>query len=175
MGDSRRTPRISRPDCRFRDGAFLDIHHQAVILPDEANIELLFRLVPLCADHDPIAVTVGLGGRGMMGLTRAPENPPTRSNTSAHLLLLQRHLGGVGDMLVLAAAAQSPKVAAARSHPVERGPDHPQQAGARKALPHLRDLRLHLLAGQHKGNEKDKIAYPPNTFTSEGDVRDRGP
>src|SRR5437762_8053895 len=43
--------------------ALLDVHHQPVVLADEADVEALFEFVPLAADHDAIAVAVRLRAR----------------------------------------------------------------------------------------------------------------
>jgi len=42
------------------DFALLDIDDEAVVGADKANVEPLFEFVPLAANHDAIAVTVGL-------------------------------------------------------------------------------------------------------------------
>src|SRR5256885_3135552 len=42
----------------FGNWAFFDVHHQAVVRPDKADVQALFELVPLAANHDSIAVTV---------------------------------------------------------------------------------------------------------------------
>lgn len=43
------------------DVAFLDVDDEAVVVADEADVEGLFEFVPLAADHDAVAVAVGLG------------------------------------------------------------------------------------------------------------------
>src|SRR5882672_6842750 len=45
---------------RLGNKTFLDIHDQAIVGADEADIETLFELVPLAANHDAIAITIRL-------------------------------------------------------------------------------------------------------------------
>src|SRR5437879_11918437 len=45
---------------RLGDGTFLDIDDQAIVGANEANVETLFEFVPLAANHDAIAIAIGL-------------------------------------------------------------------------------------------------------------------
>ena len=48
-------------ESRLGDLAFLDIHHEPAVGAKEPDVQALFELVPLAADHDPVSVPVGAG------------------------------------------------------------------------------------------------------------------
>ena len=91
---------------RFGDFALFDVDHKAVIGTDKPDIEPLFELVPLAADHDPIPIAIRLRTRNDRRDDRFGE--PTHSlKKSAELLVFQLELRRVVDMLILASPAVS--------------------------------------------------------------------
>ena len=153
---------------RLGDLAFLDIHHQPAVGADEADVQALLELVPLAADHDAVAIAVGLRA----GNDRRDEpgiKPANALEQIADLLVLEPELGRVGQVLVLAAAALA-EVAAGRFDPLRGRADHAQQPGPGESLLHLRDLRFHDFARSDERDEDDKILDARDAFAPEGNV-----
>src|SRR5689334_173648 len=101
-------------DGGFRDFAFLDVHNQPVVSADKTNLEALFKLVPLTANHDAVAIAVRL----WTGHYRADHSRVQSADALkdvAELLVLDAKLGFICKVLVLAAAAVA-EIAAQRLH-----------------------------------------------------------
>ena len=86
--------------------------------------------------------------------------------------MFDRKLDGVSHVLILAAAAFT-EVLAERLHAIGRGPQHPNQTRAGKALFQFGDFRLDLLSHKHKRNEDDEIVQPSNSLAPERDIDNR--
>src|SRR3974390_2714089 len=110
---------------RFGDFAFRNVNDQAIVGADKANIEALLELVPLAADHDPVAVTVRLrardDGRDDGGIDAAEA-----VKQIANLFVLKPELRGIGQVLVLATAAIA-EITASRFDPLRRWLNDAQQ------------------------------------------------
>ena len=60
------------------DLAFLDVHHQAVVVADEADVQAFLELVPLAADHDAVTIAQRLRARDNRfnhGVGKTPDPP----------------------------------------------------------------------------------------------------
>src|SRR6185312_15256399 len=157
-------------DGRFGDFAFLDVLHQPAIPAHETDVQLLFRLVPLAANHHAVSIAIGLraGDDRRNDLAR---NFADALEQIRYLLVLDAQLRFVADVLVLAAAATA-EIPARRLDALGRGHNHPRKPGPREVLFDFRDFRLHLLADKHEGDEHDKIFQARHAFTAERDVTD---
>ena len=106
----------------LRNLAFLEIHHQPTVGAEETDVQTLFELVPLTANHDAVPITVRLRTRyhfrDIAGGDAA--NPLEQI---ANLLVLEPELDGVSQVLILAAAALA-KVRAKWLNPVGGGGHH---------------------------------------------------
>ena len=100
---------------RLGNLAFFDIQHQAAIGSDEANVQALFEFVPLAADHDAVSIAIRLRA-GDDGCNESWTEPANALEQVADLLVLQAQLRGIGQVLILAAAALA-KVRTKRLHP----------------------------------------------------------
>src|SRR5436309_2794861 len=103
---------------RSSDFALLDVHHQAIVGADESNVQALFELIPLAADHDAVSIAIGLRARNHWLDDLRPEAADALEQVP-NLLLFQFQLDSIGDVLVLAAAAGA-KIAAGRLDAVWR-------------------------------------------------------
>src|SRR5437870_4635595 len=156
---------------RLGDGTFLDIDDQAIVGADETNIETLFEFVPLAADHDAIAVAIGLrAGEHRRDDCRIKAANPLEK--IADLFVLELKLGAVGEVLVLAAAAIA-EIAASGLNALGGGLKHANQPGARKSFFDFGDLRLDSFAAGDERHEDDKIFHSPNAFAAKSSVADR--
>src|ERR1035438_10104666 len=103
----------------FGDLAFLQIHYQPVVGTEETDVQALFELVPLAANHDAVAIAVGLRTgnhwRNKTGVKLA--NPLEQIN---NLLVFELELDGISQMLILATATLA-EVRAERFDPVGGG------------------------------------------------------
>src|SRR4029077_1729472 len=85
---------------RFRDFAFINVHHQPVIRTDEANIEALLEFVPLASNHDSIAIAIRL-----RTWDHRRHDVFWKSSHSLegvrHLFALNLQLAAIGNVLVL--------------------------------------------------------------------------
>src|SRR5437879_7064066 len=86
------------------DLAFLDVNHQPVVCADEANIQTLFELVPLAANHDAVPVAIRLRTRNHRRNQRRI-NAADSLEQIADLFVLEPELGRISDVLILASAA----------------------------------------------------------------------
>jgi len=84
--------------------------------------------------------------------------------------VLGQQLGGIGDML-LAAAARA-KIPALGRHPLGRRLDHSQQFGAGEILFELNYFRFHRFSRDNKGNKDNELINAANAFSAEGKVLD---
>src|SRR5437762_1017892 len=96
--------------------AVLNVHHQAAVVAQKADVQPLLELVPLRANHDAIAITIGLRAGNDGRDDFRGEFADTRENVG-YLLVLHFVLRGVVDVLVLASAARA-KVGAGRDDAV---------------------------------------------------------
>ena len=153
---------------RLGDLAFLDVLHQPAVGADEADVQLLLRLVPLAADHDAVAVAVGRRTRNdRRNFIR--RNFPDALEQIRYLLVLQPQLRRIGDVLILAAAARA-KITALRRDALRRRLLHAKQFCPRKILFDLGDFGLNGFADQHERDEHDEIVHAPDAFATERDV-----
>ena len=150
--------------------AFLDVLDQSAVPSHKADIEFLFRLVPLAANHDAIAVAVGLGTR-YDGRHHLAGDFPDALEQVGDLLVLDLELGGVRDVLVLATAAAA-EVRAGRRHAVRRWLEDADEFGASEVFFDLGDLGFDFLAHQDERNEHDKFLEARDSFAAEGDIAD---
>ena len=98
-------------------------------------------------------------------------DPAQPAELVGHYLAFQRQLPFVGDVLPLAAAAQTrPEVGAGRRDAVGRRLHDPQQAGARPARLLLDDLDLDGLAGDGVGHEDDLAVVVADCLAAVGDA-----
>ncbi len=136
----------------------------------EADVQFLFRFVPLAADHDPVAVAVRRrAGDDRRDFVR--RNLPHALEQVRDLLSLQPQLLRVINMLILAAAA-SAEITALRRNALRRRLNHAQQLRPRKILFDLGDFRFNDFASHDKRDEDDEIIHAPDAFAAEGNVED---
>ena len=157
-------------DLGLDDGALLDIDHEAAIVLDEADVEALYMLIPLTADHDPVAVIprTGIGhDREDFALGKAAQ----AAKDIADLLVLVFELGLVLDMLILAAAADA-EIFAARLHPLRGDLQHSEELRPRVLALDLGDLGRDFFARNGKGNENDEILHTADSLAAKGQVAD---
>ena len=157
-------------DLRLHDGALLDIDHEAAIVLDEADMETLDMLIPLAADHDPVAVIPGTGV-GHNGENLALGKAAQAVKDIADLLVLIFELGLVLDMLILAAAADA-VIFAAGLLALGRDLQHFEELCPRVLALDLGDLGRDFFARNRKGNEDDEILHPADALAAKGQVAD---
>src|SRR5208282_3620253 len=171
----RRRMRADPPDFlvedRFGDLAFLDVLDQAAVPPHEADVQLLFRLVPLAANHDAIAVAVRPGAGDDRRDQRLPKTADALEQVG-NLFVFPSELGGVIHVLILAAAAL-PEVTAGRLDAFRGRLDDVQQSGPRNILFYLGDFRLDGFAGEDKRHKDDEIIDAPDALAAERNVVNR--
>ena len=80
-------------------------------------------------------------------------------------------LGFVANVLVLATSTAR-EISARRFHAIRRGPNHPQQSSARKALFYFRDFGLNLFPYEDKRHENDKVLNSRHAFAAECYITD---
>jgi hypothetical protein len=154
----------------FGDGAGVDIDDEAIIVSEEADDEALFGFVPLGSDHDAIAVMVGLGA-GNDGLDGGIGETADALEEFADLLVFELELGGVIEVLVLAAAAVS-EVGAAGGDAVGCGLEDAEEMGAGEAFFNFGDFDFDDFAGDDEGDEDDEVIVTCDAFAAEGEVSD---
>jgi len=150
--------------------AFFHVHHQPAVRPDKADIQTLLEFVPLAANHDAIPIPVGLRA----GNDRRDESAVKVAQALKQipdLFMLKPKLGGVSQVLILAAAARA-EVSAARLDPFRGRFQHPQQPGPGIALLQLRYFRFHQFAHGYEGDENHEIFPARHTFAPEGQIAD---
>ena len=152
----------------FGDLTFLDVLDQSAIPSNETDVQPLFRLVPLAANHHAIAVSERFRTRNH-GRDDFSGKFPDAFKQVGNLLLFETELRVIRQVLVLAAAARA-KVRATRLHTFGGRLNHAEQPGTRKILLHLAQFRFHHFPGNHERNEHDEIVNAPDTFTAEGHV-----
>ena len=76
---------------RLGNLARFDIQHQAIVRPEEAQIEALPGFVPLSSNHNAVAVTEGLGAREHRG-DQARVQSTNALEQVAHLLAFELKL-----------------------------------------------------------------------------------
>jgi hypothetical protein len=86
--------------------------------------------------------------------------------------VFEAQLGGVSQVLVLAAAAHA-EMRADRFYPLWRGGDNAEKLGPREPLLHFSDFGLHDFAHGHERDENDKILNARHPFSPEGNVANR--
>jgi hypothetical protein len=89
----------------------------------------------------------------------------------ADLFVLERQLGFVGKVLVLATSAIA-KIAATWLDAFRRRLENPRGTGPGKAFFNLEYLRFHHIAHRDKRYEHDKILKTSNPLAPESDVTD---
>jgi hypothetical protein len=152
----------------FGNLAFLYVHHQAIVISNEADVQSLFELVPLAADHDPVAVAIRLRARdNRFYNVRVKTTYPLEKIPNLFVLDLQ--LKRVRQVLILASAAL-PEIPALRHNPLGRTLDDMNQARASKTLFDLSDFRLHNFTHGYKRYEYDQIRKTRHAFTAEGNI-----
>lgn len=117
---------------RLADFAFVDVHDEAAVGAEEADDQRLRLAIPLAADHEAVAIAVGLRARDDRldhGGSEAADAPQQVGD----LFVLQLQLRRIGEVLILAAAALH-VVAALRLDAVGRGCDDLEQFGARETF-----------------------------------------
>src|SRR5262249_7052944 len=83
---------------RLGNAEFFDIDDEAVVTANNPDIEALFELVPLAADHDSFAVGVGWGTRHDLGAQVRVETADFLEQIP-NLFVLEGELGRIGKML----------------------------------------------------------------------------
>ena len=78
---------------RLGNEAFLDVHDQAVIGANVANVQALLEFVPLAANHDAVAIAVRPGTGDDRGDPRRVQSPEPLEKV-AHLFVLEPKLAG---------------------------------------------------------------------------------
>src|ERR1039458_4622770 len=155
----------------FGDFAFLQIHYQPVVGTEETDVQALFELIPLAADHNTVAVAVRLRAgnhwRNKTGVKLA--NPLEQIG---NLLVFELELDRISQMLILATAALA-EVRAARFDPVGGGSHNTKEPSPGEALLYFRDLCFHDLALGDERNEDDKVLHPGDPFATEGNIANR--
>lgn len=155
-------------DLRLHDGALLDIDHEAAIVLDEADMETLDMLIPLAADHDPVAVIPGTGV-GHNGENLALGKAAQAVKDIADLLVLIFELGLVLDMLILAAAADA-VIFAAGLLALGRDLQHLEEPRARILPLELGDLDGDSLPGDHERDENDEVIQAADPLAAKGQI-----
>ena len=153
---------------RFGNGAFLNIHDQPVVGSDKANIQALFELVPLAANHDAIAIAVRLGA-GDKGFDDVWVDPADPLEEIADLFVFELQLRRVGDVLILAPAAIA-EVAARGSNAVRRRLNDPPKPRATESLFCLSNFGFDHFGDLNERDEDYKIFDSRNAFTTERNV-----
>src|ERR1019366_7858764 len=135
--------------CNF---AFFKIHHQPAIGTEEADVQTLFELVPLAANHDPVPITVRLRARNYFrDITGGDAANPLKQ--IANLLVLEPELDRVIQVLVLAAAALT-EVRTKGFDPVSGGGHDAKKPRPGEPFLHLSNLRFHYLAYSDERSEE---------------------
>ena len=152
------------------DLAAVEIHHEAAVPAEESVHGTLLGLVPLAAHHDAVAVIERrrAGHEVAHDLRCKPAEPLKKV---AHLRLLDGHLRGVINVLILAAAARA-KMFATRLHAIGRRLQHLQRNAAREVLFALGDLHAHRLASDDERHENHAPIHAPHAFAAKGHVVD---
>jgi hypothetical protein len=150
---------------RFGDRAFLNIHYQAVIGSDKPDIQALFELVPLAANHDAIAIAIRLraGDQRLDDVRVDPAEPPEEI---ADLFVFELQLRWVGDVLILAPAAIA-EVAARGSNAVRRRLNDAPKPRATESLFCLSYFRFDHFGDLNERDEDNKIFDSRNAFATE--------
>jgi hypothetical protein len=130
----------------------------------------LLRPIPLTADHQAIAIRVGLR-TGNHGRNPAAVEAADALKEIDDLLVLDAELGRVSEVLILAAAA-SPEVTARRLDALRRGREDPQQFCASETFLYFGDLGFDLFAVRDERNEHHEILPARDALAAEGDVFD---
>jgi hypothetical protein len=154
----------------FGDGAGGDIDNEAVLLAEESEDEALFRFIPLAADHDTVAITVGFGA-GNDGVDGDGLEAADAVEEIGNLLAFYFELFGVVEVLVLAATA-FPEVGAGGGHTIWRRGDQVYQSSAAKAFFDFGDFHE---GGISRGGERDKedeVAMAGDALAAEGHAVD---
>ena len=152
----------------FGNRALFNIDHEAVVGPDETDIEALLELIPLAANHDSISIAVGLWTRDDW-CDDARIEATNALKEIADLFVLQFELRRIGDMLILAAAAIA-EVTTLGSDPLGRWLNDSQKSSAGKTFFYFRDFDLDDFADLNERNEDDKIFDSRDSFTTECDI-----
>lgn len=157
-------------EAGFGNEAFLDIHNQAVVVPNEPNAQALFEFVPLASDHDPVAVPVRFrtGDHRRDNIRRQITDPLEQV---PDLLVFGSQLRPIGQVLVLAPAAVA-EIDAGRRDPIGRGFYHFLELGAGEPFVHFGDRRLDQVADAGEGDKHDEFIRACDTFAPKGDISD---
>ena len=152
----------------FGDFTFLDVNYEPVIVPNETDIQPLFDLVPLAADHDAIAVPIRLpAGNDRPNHRFVQASNPLKQ--IGDLFVFEPELRRVIDVLILAAAALS-EVTARRRNAFGRGFQDSEQPRSRKLLFRFADFDFDFLAYHHERDENDEVIHTRHALAAEGDV-----
>lgn len=151
----------------FGDGAMVDVDDEAIVVADEAHDELLGELVPLTAHHDPVAIRVGRRA-GHDGIDAEIGETAKALEQIENLVVLDPELGGVGDVLVLAAAAVAVEAANGLGT-LRRGLKNLDDFGACEVLLGFREFDEQAFAGNAERGENDEIVDATDRITT---VRD---
>ena len=158
-------------ECRLGDLAFLKIHYEPAVGTEEADVQTLFELVPLAANHNAVPITVGLRARNYFSnITGGDAANPLEQ--IAYLLVLEPELHGVIQVLILAAAALA-EVRAKRLDPLGGGSHDTKKPRSGEALLYLRHFHFHDLARSNEGYEHDKFFRPADALATERNIVDR--
>src|ERR1051326_3807707 len=158
-------------NSRLRDGAMIDVDDQTIVVSDEPDIEPLLELVPLTPNHDAVAITVRFWTCHDRIHSCLGESPNSLKQID-DLLVLNLQLLCIGYVLILTTPTCA-KVRTPRLDPLLGGLQHIDQACPGEALFHLRNLRVHLLAWDHKWNEHNEVVLPSDAFATKRDIVDR--
>ncbi len=150
------------------DFACFNVFHQPAIRANKADVQFLFRLVPLAADHDPVPVAVG-AGTGDDRADQIPGDAGEPLKQIRNLLVLEPQLRRVINVLILAASARA-EVTALRLNPFGGGGADAHQTGPAEILLQFKQLHLGLLTGDHEGNKDHEVVQPGHPLTAEGQV-----
>src|SRR5581483_9848952 len=154
---------------RFGNLAFLDVHHEAIVGADEADVQALLEFVPLTPNHDAVAIAVRLrAGNNRHDAFRGGK-PTDALEQVANLFVLELKLRGIINVLVLATAAVA-EIRTEWRHAVWRGSQNSQQARAGEAFLDLGDLDFHFFVHQDKWDKNDEIPDPRDSFATKADI-----
>ena len=152
----------------FGDFAFLDIDYQSIVGAYETDVKALFEFVPLAANHDAVAITIGFRTGNDFG-DKAGIQAAEPGKSVSDLLVFELQLCCVGQVLVLATATVT-KVRAGRLDSLGRRLENPNQFCTGEPLLDLTDFGLHFFTESDKRDENDEIFNSRDPLTAKGDI-----
>lgn len=139
-------------------------------MTNETDVQALFKLVPLAANHDPVPVAIRLRARNDWQYEPGVDATDSLEKVG-NLLVFDSDLGLIIDMLILAPAT-SAEVRALGSHTLRRCLNDLDQFRPCKILFDLGDFSLNHLAERDERDEDYEILVAGDTLAAKGDVVD---